>query len=571
MNGHGLSNDFFIPSYLKRSRYVAKLEAADKAKKAAERERPQSSHPGSLSRSASNASLPRMVPGTHRGMAYEIVERAPPGEQEHLMPLPSKWSDVEKNPGLDLLADGSEVRYNGPSSKTEMDAAAVRADYPMSPQCGIYYYEVEIKSKSKDGMIAVGFSNRKAALDRLPGWENDSWAYHGDDGKIFYGESTGKTYGQTFTAGDIIGCGLNFWTSSSFFTKNGQELGTAFKELKNMRPFPSVGMKKHTGTWIGANFGQRPFIFDIDAMMTRERLKVEREIQTTKVAHLRPRLSDHAPVNGKLKPVSAIQEEEGECRLIQELVAQLLAHDGYVETAKAFTTEVKEQAVPLEAKNDAMEDLEVEEDHDAVNRQSKMLDPKPSVDADAPLDIRRSILDGDIDRALKHTHAYYPHVLERNPPIVFRLKCRKFVELIRRYSDLQNLPTQKSSKTTNGHADVVDGEVFEQDMDMDDNISEEAKWGDSMDTDSQGSGMKSEQLLQEAMEYGQVLMQEYREERNEYKKRLEEVFSLIAYHDARNSIHGHLLDPKGRVAVAEELNSAILGEFPILGPWSQTC
>ena len=146
---------------------------------------------------------------------------------------------------------------------------------------------------------------------------------------------------------------------------------------------------------------------------------------------------------------------------------------------------------------------------------------------------------------------------------MFRLKCRKFVELIRRYSDLQNLPVQRSSKNSNGHADVVDGEVFEQDMDMDENVSEEARWGDSMDTDSQVSGMKSEQLLQEAMEYGQVLMQEYREESNEYKKRLEEVFSLIAYHDAKNSIHGHLLDPKGRVAVAEELNSAILGEFLI--------
>ena len=70
-------------------------------------------------------------------------------------------------------------------------------------------------------MIGVGFSSSKASLEKLPGWEPESWAWHGDDGKTFCCQSTGKHYGPKFTNGDIIGCGVNFATGCAFFTKNG--------------------------------------------------------------------------------------------------------------------------------------------------------------------------------------------------------------------------------------------------------------------------------------------------------------------------------------------------------------
>ena len=70
-------------------------------------------------------------------------------------------------------------------------------------------------------MIGVGFSSSKVSLGKLPGWEADSWAYHGDDGKSFSGHLSGKTYGPKFTSGDVIGCGVNFLTGTAFFTKNG--------------------------------------------------------------------------------------------------------------------------------------------------------------------------------------------------------------------------------------------------------------------------------------------------------------------------------------------------------------
>ena len=70
-------------------------------------------------------------------------------------------------------------------------------------------------------MIGVGFSSSKASLEKLPGWEPESWAWHGDDGNTFCCQQTGKKYGPKFTNSDIIGCGVNFSTGCAFFTKNG--------------------------------------------------------------------------------------------------------------------------------------------------------------------------------------------------------------------------------------------------------------------------------------------------------------------------------------------------------------
>ncbi len=190
-------------------------------------------------------------------------------------------------------------------------------------------------------------------------------------------------------------------------------------------------------------------------------------------------------------------------------------------------------------------------------------------------------MEGDIDKAFKHTTAYYPHVLEDNPDIVFRLKCRKYVEMIRRCSEMHNhasppdIPSNPfpSKSNSNGHTDV-----FDEDMELDDeNDTENDSFqetntsnGDDTQPEEEDEGeeyhniptdpAQYEELLQEAMSYGQTLMREYRDEKREYRKTLEDIFSLIAYDDAKSSVHGHLLETGGRVQVAEELNSAILGK-----------
>ncbi|KAE8452802.1 hypothetical protein EG329_013074 [Mollisiaceae sp. DMI_Dod_QoI] len=276
-NGYGgfggnSTDQFFIPSYLKGSRYVQRLEEAHKAKVAAHKDGQSapSSQPGSLSTSAS--SIHAKIGSSYRGITHDVIEKAPPTEDEALTSLPSKWNSLDKYGGLEVLNDGLEVKFSGPKSERDRDheACAIRADHPMPSQCGIYYFEVDIVSrKREESSIGIGFSTKNVPLSRLPGWEPESYAYHGDDGHSFCCQSSGKHYGPPFNAGDVIGCGVNFRTGCAFFTKNGDHLGTAFRDIKENKGklFPSVGMKK-AGEHVRVNFGQRPFVFDIDGMMS---------------------------------------------------------------------------------------------------------------------------------------------------------------------------------------------------------------------------------------------------------------------------------------------------------------
>lgn len=133
---------FLTPSYLRNSRYLARLEAAHQSKLSRDSNPP-------LSASSSNGHLPRMAP-SHRGMTYDIIEKEIPAP-DSLSPLPSQWSTADKFAGLELSNDNFDVRYTGPVHKHDHEAAALRADHPMPPQCGIYYFEIKIDSKPKEG------------------------------------------------------------------------------------------------------------------------------------------------------------------------------------------------------------------------------------------------------------------------------------------------------------------------------------------------------------------------------------------------------------------------------------
>lgn len=161
--------------------------------------------------------------------------------------------------------------------------------------------------------------------------------------------------------------------------------------------------------------------------------------------------------------------------------------------------------------------------------------------------IRRAILEGDIDRALKHTNAYYPHVLRENEHVYFRLRCRKFIEMIRKEAEMNMVGGDKRSHVigNNGHNRPPPGEEMEVDQEMEDFDDAETAPSD---------------LTQIALFYGQSLQAEYSgDDRRQVHTALEEIFSLMAYQNPlKESKVAHLLDRKGRVAVAEELNSAIL-------------
>jgi hypothetical protein len=153
---HGLGGSaqdippFFVPSYLRGSKYAERLQEIHKAKVAAQRDHKSapSSNAASLSTSASSVNLHKAAP-SYRGLTHEIVERAPVLIDEPA-PWPTRWSDTDKFAQLDVEENGRQAKFSG-SQKTHDEAAAVRADFPMPRQCGIYYYEITVISKGKDG------------------------------------------------------------------------------------------------------------------------------------------------------------------------------------------------------------------------------------------------------------------------------------------------------------------------------------------------------------------------------------------------------------------------------------
>ncbi|KAI1262608.1 ran-binding protein [Xylariaceae sp. FL1019] len=514
--------DWFAPSYLLGTTYIIKLEDAFRKNQAQKENRQQSG----AAADATSLAVGK-VAASHLGMTYDLIERPPSFDHAPTVPpLPTRWNPDDKHGGLDISPNGLEIRY-APATRNvreqDHEVCGIRADHPMPSQAGIYYFEITILTKRKDETsVCIGFASKNVALTRPPGWEPESWGLHGDDGDLYAGGNNGKKYGDssTFGSGDVIGCGVNFRTGQAFFTKNGTRAGKgpAFRDIKG-KLYPAIGLKK-TGEHVRANFGQSPFIFDIDKLM-----KVRTEDITVSMRKL-----ILASIEKLVSP--PISETE----LIQKLVLQFLQHDGYVETAREFAKELFEEHHALRIKSTAPVSgfsVNISDDDDANRRQR----------------IRKAVLEGDIDRALKLTKTFYPRVLELNQQVYFKLKCRKFIEMITKAQEVS------TGGKTNGHS----YEDAHQKMDVDESAS------DVENHEDEGEDVRGDTnvLLEEAVRFGQALQAEFKDDpRREVTKSLNDMFGLMAY---RNPLGvkeiAPLLDRKGRTNVAEELNSAILSSL----------
>ena len=112
--------------------------------------------------------------------------------------------------------------------------------------------------------VAVGLSTNCFLKKNLfPGWDSESYGYHGDDGAIFHGRGWQLScYGPTFGFGDVVGCGMNLCTQTIFFTLNGEYLGDAFTNVRTDIPlYPTVGIDSKCA--VKFNFGLKEFQFDL--------------------------------------------------------------------------------------------------------------------------------------------------------------------------------------------------------------------------------------------------------------------------------------------------------------------
>lgn len=194
---------------------------------------------------------------------------------------------------------------------------------------------------------------------------------------------SGEKYGPQFTTGDTVGCCVDFMEGSCFFTKNGAKLKTAFRNVgqkkgggEGLEPmYPCVGLQS-VGEEVVANFGQQPFVFDLDSYRSSLELKAAQQVQ--QIEFVAPKWQG----------------------TINQLVVSYLAHHGYHETASILAKDTgATMAVSLESIQTrcAIKDL---------------------------------ILAGQIDKAIAKVTQISPAFFNDNATLMFRLTCRKFVETV---------------------------------------------------------------------------------------------------------------------------------------------
>ncbi|EKJ79093.1 hypothetical protein FPSE_00694 [Fusarium pseudograminearum CS3096] len=125
----------------------------------------------------------------------------------------------------------------------------LRTKEAIPPNARSFYFEVEILHPLQMKICAIGFCQSNVPENHLPGWHKGSFAYHGDDGKLF--ENGGPSHPQeadkTFGEGDVVGCGLDFNTGTVYRTRNGVLLDTTYSvedpEFLLGRFYPCVGAR----------------------------------------------------------------------------------------------------------------------------------------------------------------------------------------------------------------------------------------------------------------------------------------------------------------------------------------
>ncbi|XP_050050150.1 ran-binding protein 9 [Dermacentor andersoni] len=486
-----------------------------------------------------------------------------PTVNEEETPLPRSWSPKDKFTYIGLSQNNLRVHYKG-VGKNHKDAASVRATHPIPAACGLYYFEVKIVSKGRDGYMGVGLSAQGVNMNRLPGWDKHSYGYHGDDGHSFCSSGTGQPYGPTFTTGDVIGCGVNLIDNLCFYTKNGHNLGVAFTDLPpNL--YPTVGLQT-PGEVVDANFGQSPFVFDIEDMMKELMMRTRTTIE-------------RFPVNDK----------QGEWQTtLHRVVQTYLIHHGYCATAEAFARSTGQS---------------FDEDLSSIKNRQR---------------IQKLVLAGRVGEAIETTQRLYPGLLENNPNLLFLLRCRQFVEMVNG-TDSEVRPARRSpgssprllllssspkstgsdvasngvaasdSSTTNGDT-ALNGDHNDDDCGTD--MVVEGSEGRTMvangldpdsrqhnghfhrldlgDTDMEVDPPKrqlcggNQAAMERMLQFGRELHLMSVQLKHQYgtnkanRKMIQDAFSLLAYADPWSSPVGYQLDPVEREPVCAALNSAIL-------------
>ncbi|KAK6497897.1 hypothetical protein TWF481_012295 [Arthrobotrys musiformis] len=185
---------------------------------------------------------------------------------------PTRMSSTKKSKYIEVSEDGLSITEPVlPDEISDIDneivAAAVFADSPISPKVDVFYYEVTLTMTDPGKpYVAVGLVADPCPTDRTPGLaysNTTSYAWHGDDGRLYTSRVPGSWYSFStqipFKTGDVIGCGHNKVLREVFYTRNGEYIGVGWglDNITSERLWPAVGAKATFSAAV--NFGATPF------------------------------------------------------------------------------------------------------------------------------------------------------------------------------------------------------------------------------------------------------------------------------------------------------------------------
>ncbi|PWA03004.1 hypothetical protein BB558_000842 [Smittium angustum] len=389
--------------------------------------------------------------------------------------FPTRFNKKDCNKNVKVLENNLQVDYVG-SGAADEDSGMVRSNYPIPKISGVFYFEVTILNKGTNGYIGIGFCIGTAKLNRLPGWDTGSWGYHGDDGNSFLSSGGGKKYGPKYTTGDTIGCGINFITNEAFFVKNGVFLGIAFSNLKfNNSIFACVGMRTQ-GEKVVANFGQKPFVYDIDSYVHEQRKKMWSSVSSTDITSLIqtsleklstqtesntvPSLTTVPDYKVLLTPnkqpefMDVVSEDipntnfgensiapstpqmlfsltqsvdkhmnnktPSDNDVVNELILSYLVHHGYTKTAKSFSRNVIGICL----------NPDLDENSEKISLLDNILHQR-ELQVERRKNICHFIEEGNVYKAINIILKHYPIIMRNNWMLLFNLRCQYFIELAR--------------------------------------------------------------------------------------------------------------------------------------------
>ncbi|KAL3159307.1 hypothetical protein ABBQ32_011261 [Trebouxia sp. C0010 RCD-2024] len=291
---------------------------------------------------------------------------------------------------IEFTKDRRTATYLG--SSHQGSDVGIQSTLPVPRQVSVYYFEMTVLEKGEKGRTTLGFTVKDSKLTSQPGWETNTYGYHGDDGKKYSHPvansrsiNQGTEYGPTYTSGDTVGAGLNLETQEIFFTKNGKLLGTAFRNVPPLRFYPTIGMYSR-GESVSVNFGASTFAFDLQGQIEKTKQAQQEEKQSVSIS---PGATHH-------------------------LVQDYLRYYGYGDTLQAY-----DRGAGLVESTTSTSGRPEKEAEQLATRQK----------------VRQAIMAGCMTDAQQLLHNCHPDMLESvthpNLDVLIFFHCLHFIELIR--------------------------------------------------------------------------------------------------------------------------------------------